>query len=624
VLIKAKYVLSSADSFSYCCFLFQFCYGTLPFSFMAQDNHLGDAEKVGETGPSMQGTIHEEPSKPNPVPARESLQTTRTPSIHSSARTQVAQDDGRDLEQLAAVTTGPIYSAFSPWKKRYIVTMVTFAAFISPTSANIYFPALNPLQEELNVSATLINLTLTSYMVFQGLAPTVFGDLADMAGRRPAYILAFIIYLGANVGLALQNSYATLFILRCLQSTGSSGAIALGYGVVADVATSAERGKYMGMVGAGTMLGPALGPVIGGVLTQFLGWRSVFWFLVIIAGLFLVPYTLTVPETGRNVVGNGSVPPQGWNMTIFEWLRLRKEERAENGLSRTATAEGRRLAQAELARGRKLRWPNPLKTVHIVMEKDMAVVLFYNALIYTAFYNIMASLPKLFQEIYSFNDLQIGLCYIPFGGGCAIASFINGRILDRNYKRVAKQIGFSIDRKHGDDLRHFPIERARLEIIWPILGFGLGCVLCYGWVLEQNANLAAPLVLLFFIGLCVNGAFNILSVLIVDLYPQSPSTATAANNLVRCFLGAGGTGIINIMVDAMGRGWCFTFIALVCIVTMPMLWVELKWGPRWREERRLRLDKKVEEEKRALEVEELNVNTAENTGGENGARTEKV
>jgi MFS family permease len=300
-------------------------------------------------------------------------------------------------------------------------------------------------------------------------------------------------------------------------------------------------------------------------------------------------------------------------MTVLEWLQLRKHEKSGNGLLRTETAEGRRLAQTELARGRKLRWPNPLKTVHIIMEKDMAVVLLYNALIYTAFYDIMASMPKLFQEIYHFNDLQIGLCYLPFGCGCALASFVNGRMLDRNYKRVAVQIGFQIDRKHGDDLRHFPIERARLEIIWPLLGFGLACVLCYGWVLEKNANLAAPLILQFLIGLCVNGAFNILSTLVVDLYPQSPSTATAANNLVRCFLGAGGTGIINIMIDHMGSGWCFTFIALVCLVAMPMLLVELKWGPIWREERRVRMEKQKEEEKLAEERVKSMERVADNT-----------
>ena len=473
------------------------CYGLPTVSHMPQNNdHLRDAEKAEDGGASVQGVLLEGQVKNSPLP----IHVPSTPSGHPSDKTQAVEEDARDLEELAAVSTGPVYSAFSPWKRRYIVIMVTWAAFISPTSANIYFPALNPLKDDLGVSTTLINLTLTSYMIFQGLAPTVFGDLADMAGRRPAYILAFTVYLGANIGLALQNSYGALFVLRCLQSTGSSGAIALGYGVVADVSTSSERGKYMGIVGAGTMMGPALGPVIGGILAQFLGWRSIFWFLVIVAGGFLVPFTLTVPETGRNVVGNGSVPPQGWNMTVFEWLRLRREQKSATGLSRSETAESRRLAQAQLAKGRKLRWPNPLKTVHIIMEKDMAMVLFYNSLIYTAFFDMMASIPHVFQEIYHFNDLQIGLCYIPFGSGCALASFINGRLLDRNYKKVAAQIGFTIDRKHGDDLRHFPIERARLEIIWPLLVFGLTCVLCYGWALERNANLAAPLILQFFIG----------------------------------------------------------------------------------------------------------------------------
>ena len=125
--------------------------------------------------------------------------------------------------------------------------MVACGGFFSPLSANIYFPALNSLAADLKVSNELINLSLTSYMIFQGLAPTIFGDLADMTGRRPTYILGFIIYIGANVGLALQNKYAALLVLRCLQSTGSSGTVALGNGVVADIASSGERGKFMGM-----------------------------------------------------------------------------------------------------------------------------------------------------------------------------------------------------------------------------------------------------------------------------------------------------------------------------------------------------------------------------------------
>lgn len=68
------------------------------------------------------------------------------------------------------------------------------------------------------------------------------------SGRRPAYAIGFVIYMGANIGLALQNSYVALFVLRCVQSSGSSATIALGNGVVADIATSAERGTWMGYV----------------------------------------------------------------------------------------------------------------------------------------------------------------------------------------------------------------------------------------------------------------------------------------------------------------------------------------------------------------------------------------
>jgi len=73
-------------------------------------------------------------------------------------------------------------------------------------------------------------------------------------------------------------------VLRCVQSADSSGTIALGYGVLSDIATLAERGKYLGPAAAGIMLAPAIGLTIGGLLAQYLGWRSIFWLLAIISG----------------------------------------------------------------------------------------------------------------------------------------------------------------------------------------------------------------------------------------------------------------------------------------------------------------------------------------------------
>lgn len=519
-------------------------------------------------------------------------------SQHSTSRANYDRQLGGDnadssnvdlpeLESLhTATTNSPPWSIFTKGQKRFIVFMVALAGFFSPLSANIYFPALNSLARDFNVSSGVINLTLTSYMIFQGLAPTIFGDLADMAGRRPAYIIGFVIYISACIGIALCDSYAALLVLRCLQSSGSSGTIALASGVVADIATSAERGVWMGWATSGPMIAPAIAPVLGGIFDQFLGWRWIFWFLAILACAFLIPLLITFPETGRNVVGNGSVSPQGWNMSLLNYLQTRKQSNSQT-LERT-------VSRSTLQEMRTLRIPNPLNTLHIIKEKDVALLLFYNSIVYCAFYDVMASAPQLFEQIYGFDSLQIGLSFLPFGAGCFLAPTLTGRLMDWNFRRIAKRIGYHIQKGKANDLRTFPIERCRIEVALPLTFIGDAAILCYGWVMQVETNLAAPLILMFFQGLTLTGAFNALSVMLVDLYPLSPATATAANNLVRCTMGAGATVAVIYMIDAMGRGWCFTLIAGVVAALSPILWVLERWGPQWRETRRLRAGKKEE------------------------------
>lgn len=332
-------------------------------------------------------------------------------------------------------------------------------------------------------------------------------------------------------------------------------------------------------------MGTTIAPIIGGLLSDYLGWKSIFWFLVILSGTWLILYVIFVPETGRNVVGNGSIAPEGWNISICQLLIIRRTQRKKKMPQMTGPPHFRKRP--------KLQSPNPFRTIQMIGEKDIAVVLFYNALIYTAFYDLTASIPSLFAQIYHLSSLQIGLCYLPFGVGACLATWLNGKLLDWNYRRIAGEIGFTIDRQSGDDLRPFPIERARIQIIWPMVAIGLAAILSYGWALEYEANIAIPLLLQFLVGFCLNGVFNVLSILLVDLYPTAPATATAANNLVRCFLGAGGTGVIDIMINGMGRGWCFTFIAAVCIVGTLLLWIEAKYGPKWREARAVRKDSLV-------------------------------
>ena len=194
-----------------------------------------------------------------------------------------------------------VYSIFTPKTKVFIICMTVFSTIFSPLSTSIYLPAITPIARDYHRSVADINLTVTLFQVMQALAPLFFGDLSDQIGRRPVYMMTFTIYMAANIGLALQDNYAALLVLRALQSTGSSPTVAIGSAVVGDLTTSAERGGYIAAVQASIQFAPALAPVLGGILTQYLGWRSTFWFLLIGAGVFLLIYLPLVPEVSSSV-----------------------------------------------------------------------------------------------------------------------------------------------------------------------------------------------------------------------------------------------------------------------------------------------------------------------------------
>lgn len=212
------------------------------------------------------------------------------PSSGQASNVNDAAVDETSKESEVQAPSAPVHSVFSSRMKVFLVITTVFSTVFSPLSSFIYLPAITPIAESYHRSLGEINLTVTVYQIMQAVSPLFFGDLSDQIGRRPVYILSFTIFIAANIGLALQHNYAALMVLRALQSSGSSATVAIGNAVIADVTTRAERGGYITAVQASVVFAPALAPVLGGILTEFLGWRSTFWFLVIAAGVFLVIY----------------------------------------------------------------------------------------------------------------------------------------------------------------------------------------------------------------------------------------------------------------------------------------------------------------------------------------------
>ncbi len=135
-------------------------------------------------------------------------------------------------------------------------------------------------------------------------------------------------------------------------------------------------------------------------------------------------------------------------MTLLDYIRLRRLR----GHHRSNQSD-------RMATRRKVRLPNPLRALAMVCQKDLIQLLLFNAMLYLVFIISVATLSPQFADIYHLNDLQIGLCYLPYGIGCCVSAIGQGYLLDWNYRRVAHKIGFSIDYKRGDDLSKFPIEK---------------------------------------------------------------------------------------------------------------------------------------------------------------------
>ncbi len=193
------------------------------------------------------------------------------------------------------------------------------------------------------------------------------------------------------------------------------------------------------------------------------------------------------------------------------------------------------------------------------------------------------SVPSLsvFPELES--TPQIGLSYLTGGFGTVLGGYANGKLMDMNYKIVAKKIGHTIDRVAGDDLKDFPIESARARGPWCLLLCYIGALAGYGWSVHARAHESIPLILQsLLVALCTSfqQTFN---TLLVDISPRSPSTAAASSTITRCLLSAVAVAALQPLINVIGRNWFFTMLA-ICSGGggLGADWATKKYGMQWR------------------------------------------
>jgi MFS family permease len=388
------------------------------------------------------------------------------------------------------------------------------------------------------------------------------------------------VYLGACIGLAETKNYATLIVLRSLQSSGSASTIAVGAAVIGDITTRAERGGFMGIFQAGLLAPVAVGPVIGGALAGSLGWRSVFWFLTIYGAIFLILLIVFLPETLRSVVANGSASPSS---TIAKYPLTFYQKTTKVKFTPQAAPRSTKKARIDLV--------GPFR---ILFSKQAAPIVIMIALYYTVWQMTITAMADLFESRYGLTETEIGFTFIANGVGSITGTLVTGRILDADYRRLRAKhdSATSQELETGSDQSiraqnyedEFPLERARLLRI-PIFAL-LQCasVLTFGWTINYSdrVHIAVPIITTFITGWTVVSTVSAVMTYLIDVFPENQAAATASVNLARCLLAAGGTSIVMPLINALGVGWTFTIAVAVQLVAFAGLGIQWRFGGKWR------------------------------------------
>ncbi|KAK6827642.1 MFS general substrate transporter [Apiospora arundinis] len=460
------------------------------------------------------------------------------------------------------------YHVFPKTYKRVLVAIIGVAGLFSGLSSNIYFPALETIASNLNISLADVSLTITSYLIVQGISPLFWGSLSDTVGRRPIYIASFIVYLIANIGLSFSPSFVVILLFRALQSAGSASTVSIGNGVIQDIAHPSEKGAYISCYQAIRNFSIAVGPVLGGALSHQFGFRSIFIFLVIMSAIVFVLILILLPETLRTVAGDGSIRLKGIHQPLIE--RLVKAP-----------------AGVHDQEDDSLRRKPPDVTLHLL----------FGGMVYAVWSMVTSSTTGIFKRHFGLNELELGLVFLPNGAGTIVGSSIAGYLMTRDFRTAqsAYNVAHDLPATHKLPARDipadFPIERARLRhlpwittlFVLSTAGYDLSLFCEPNPDADLDWSFTFPLLTQFLVAATSNAVFTLNQSLVSDLCPGQGAGSTAVNNLVRCSLGALGVSVVEMLITEFGPVRTFAALALLIIfVASPLAAANWICGPGWR------------------------------------------
>ncbi|KAF6833525.1 MFS multidrug transporter [Colletotrichum musicola] len=443
---------------------------------------------------------------------------------------------------------------FSKAEKITTIALVGSFAFVTPFASSISASAQTQLLRDLgggddSSERLLVTMTVAIYVLGFSIGPLLLSPLSELHGRRPLILVSDLLFTVWSLACALAPSLPALVAFRFFEGVGGSGCLTITAGVLGDLFAPHERGRAMSWFQLGPNTAPFIAPIVGGYMTQSIGWRWDFWLCTIMGALVTVASIFFLRESNSRVLIRRKTRRMKTDIGRDDLVSCYADI---DGASQT---EFRYLAQSLV---------RPLRM--LVLFPALLLLSIAGAIYYGLQYLLLVTLAPVFGDVYGFSAGETGLVYLAIGFGCFFGLFIFHFTSDRSVARQTKCNGGEFT----------PEMRAPLAIwgsvILPATFF------IYGWCAQYRTHWIIPVLSLIPFSCGLNLLSMPLTTYVIDCYTVYAASAMAANMALKSICGAFLPLAGPAVYDKMGLGWGNTILGFIALAMTPMPVVIWKFG----------------------------------------------
>ncbi len=358
------------------------------------------------------------------------------------------------------------------------VMAASLLQILDTTIANV---ALPHMQSSLGATVDTVTWVLTSYIIASAVALPITGWLADRIGARRLFIGSVAGFIIASMLCGLAQNLEEMVLFRALQGVAGAFIAPLSQSFMLDATRPSRHPQIMALWGMGIMIGPILGPILGGWLTETANWRWVFFVNLPVGVLSLAALVAFLPRRPQrkrpfDIAGFLLL---ALALTAFQLLLDRGQQEdwlasAEIWAYLVATLSAAWMAVVHFATAR-----NPMFDRALFADRNFAIALGFMVVIGIVMFAVMALLPPMLQSLFGYGVIDTGIVLMPRGVGILISMQVSGLLMRRGIDaRPVVASGFLICAVSLWQMAHWSLEVDAMHVIVSGLlqGLGMGLV----------------------------------------------------------------------------------------------------------------------------------------------------